>query len=248
MFSDDTIRFYDAMYADKDYGAEASQVLDVVWRTCPSARTLLDVACGTGAHLSAFANAGMAVAGIDLMPGMVDAAVDRLRRSGSADGEVDVRVGDLRQFDFGRSFDVVTCLFSSIGYAGSVDGLRESIACMSRHVNPGGVVVVEPFYPPSMWLAGRIGHDVVELDDLTVVRLARSSREGDVAVIDFHHAAGTPEQISSWDEHHELLLADAGTYCDAVAAAGLVPEFDPDGFSFRGGGRGLVVGRSASGQ
>ena len=99
-----------------------------------------------------------------------------------------------------------------------------------------------------MWLAGRIGHDVVELDDLTVVRLARSSRQGDVAVIDFHHAAGTPEQISSWDEHHELLLADADTYCDAVAAAGLVPEFDPDGFSFRGGGRGLVVGRSASGK
>jgi len=45
-------RIYDAVYAWKDYGREAVRVHELVQARKPGAATLLDVACGTGAHLA----------------------------------------------------------------------------------------------------------------------------------------------------------------------------------------------------
>jgi ubiquinone/menaquinone biosynthesis C-methylase UbiE len=42
---------YDAVYSFKDYTAEAEAVHKLIQNRCATARTLLDVACGTGKHL-----------------------------------------------------------------------------------------------------------------------------------------------------------------------------------------------------
>lgn len=237
-----TVEFYDRIYADKDYAAEVSQVLEMVAELGVTPASVLDVACGTGAHLAEFARSGLSIAGIDLAVGMVDSANLRLVGHRSAGPmETPVAVGDLVDFDLGRRFDLVTCLFSSIGYAGSSEGLQSAVAAMARHLNPGGAIVVEPFYPPGMWLDAKLGHDLMELDGLTVVRLARSGRREDLALIDFLHAVGTPDGFTTWEEHHELLLAEPEAYLDAIARCGMTGRFEPEGFSFRGGGRGLVV-------
>ncbi|MBA2616521.1 MAG: class I SAM-dependent methyltransferase, partial [Actinobacteria bacterium] len=45
-------RVYDALYSTfKDFVAEAERVHELIQSRKPGARTLLDVACGTGAHL-----------------------------------------------------------------------------------------------------------------------------------------------------------------------------------------------------
>ena len=50
-------RFYDPTNdaRGRDAGAEAGAVVGEIRRRCPGARSLLDVACGTGAHLPRFA-------------------------------------------------------------------------------------------------------------------------------------------------------------------------------------------------
>jgi len=48
-------RYYDAIYSFKDYAAEAAAVSARILAHRPDAATLLDVACGTGAHLVHFA-------------------------------------------------------------------------------------------------------------------------------------------------------------------------------------------------
>jgi ubiquinone/menaquinone biosynthesis C-methylase UbiE len=45
-------RIYDAVYSWKEYGREAALVHDLVQARQPGTETLLDVACGTGAHLA----------------------------------------------------------------------------------------------------------------------------------------------------------------------------------------------------
>lgn len=44
-------RFYDAIYAWKDYQGDAVKLHTLIEERNPGARTLLDVACGTGQHL-----------------------------------------------------------------------------------------------------------------------------------------------------------------------------------------------------
>ena len=52
--------------------------------------------------------------------------------------------GDMRTFDLGRSFDVVTCLCSSIGQVRNLDGLAAAAGRLAAHVAGGGVLIVEP--------------------------------------------------------------------------------------------------------
>jgi ubiquinone/menaquinone biosynthesis C-methylase UbiE len=99
---------YDALYATfKDYADEAARLRELIG---PDARTLLDVACGTGAHLELLRE-HYEVVGLDLDPELL--AIARGRLPG-----VELVEGDMTGFDLGRRFDAVACLFSSIGTPG----------------------------------------------------------------------------------------------------------------------------------
>jgi len=47
MFSK-TAMYYDAIFSFKDYNAEADAIRSIIQREHPTARTILDVGCGTG--------------------------------------------------------------------------------------------------------------------------------------------------------------------------------------------------------
>ena len=55
----------------------------------------------------------------------------------------------MTNFDLGRGYDAVTCLFSAIGHVITEEKLRAAMRSMSAHVRPGGLVVIEPFIDPS---------------------------------------------------------------------------------------------------
>ncbi len=223
---------YDALYATfKDYEAEAARLRELIAEGVPRAATLLDVACGTGKHLELLRE-DFEVTGLDLDPELLGIARERL-------AGVDLHEGDMTGFDLGRRFDVVLCLFSSIGYVRKDERLRAAIAAMARHLEPGGLLVVEPWLAPEAWREGHVAMLVLDEPELKVVRMNRADRDGDVSVIDFHYLIGTPERVNHFTERHELGLFTDGQYRDAFAAAGLVVEHDPEGLM----GRGLYLGQ-----
>ena len=124
-------RFYDAVYSFKDYAAEAAKVDALIKERNPRARTLLDVACGTGMHLEHLRGRYDAE-GLDLDPELLAIARERLPG-------IRLHEADMIEFDLARLFDAVTCLFSSIGYARTVKNLNRAVAAMALHLEPGGV-------------------------------------------------------------------------------------------------------------
>lgn len=228
---------YDLLYdgLGKDYGSEAGRLAELVRARCPGAGTWLDVACGTGRHLERLAGLGFEVAGLDLSPAMLDEA---RRRVGPG---VALHEGSLVDFELGAQFDVVSCLFSSIGYVTGPEQLRAAFATMARHVRPGGVLVVEPWLTPEVWVAGRVGHDVAEGDGLTVVRMARSGLDGAIATFEMQYLVGGPSGIRHHVEQHRMFLAEPEEYVEAATATGFAAEFLWGVFDFGHVDRGLVV-------
>src|SRR5260370_13589556 len=136
MLYEKSARIYDLLYAGsgiKGYPAEAAELHRIIQDASPAAQTLLDVACGTGAHLVEMQR-WYAVEGVDLSPAMLAAARTRLPG-------IPLREGDMRRLDLGKTFDAVTCLFSSIGYMTDPSDLRAAIARLAAHVTPGRALI-----------------------------------------------------------------------------------------------------------
>jgi ubiquinone/menaquinone biosynthesis C-methylase UbiE len=136
-------RFYDLICSAKNYQSEAARIRGLVEIHKRSAgKAMLDVACGTGGHIPYLRDI-FTVEGLDLDPGMLDVA--RTRHS-----SIPFHHGDMVDFDLGRQFDVILCLYSSIGYVKTEPRLLKAVANMARHLRPGGILIVEPFFfqPP----------------------------------------------------------------------------------------------------
>lgn len=230
--------FYDLVYAGKPYADEAAAVHARIQAHLRSGGdALLDVGCGTGSH-AAHLRAHYRVTGLDLEEGLLEIARARYP-------DVDFHRGDMADFDLGRRFDAVVCLFSAIGYQRTEQALRRTIANFARHLRPGGVVVVEPWLTPEAFTPGHLRLDVYDTPGLKVTRIGRSEHEGELSVLVFTYTVGRPEGVETWEERHLLGLFSHAQMLDAFRAAGLeVVEHDPAGLST---GRGLYVARKGAG-
>jgi SAM-dependent methyltransferase len=228
-----TAQYYDELYAaaGKDYRTEAQIVHDFIRKyKRASGKRLLDVGCGTGKHMKLLGKT-YEVEGLDVEPGM-------LKLARKANPGVRFHQGDMADFQLKGRFDVITCLFSAIGYMHSKARLRKAIRNMGEHLEPGGVLLVEPWFTPSEWYPGHISTLEVDKPDLKVVRMSYSGMKGSLSTIEFHYLIGRNGHIEHVVELHKLALFEEQDYLDAFMRAGLAVEHDPKGLD----GRGLYIG------
>ena len=230
MAFDRSAHLYDAIYGDYDYAGASSQVHRLIRQHCPNAGSLLDVACGTGQHL-AHLQAHYRVEGLDLN-------ADRLHIARRRNPTISFHCGDMLGFDLGQQFDAVLCLDSSIGYARTVDNLHQAIEAMTRHLKPGGVLLIVPWFTGDIWRVGAVTARFVDQPNLKIARISVSEVEGHISVMEMHYLVGTPSGIEQFVERHEMGLFTREQYLNAYRDAGLQATHDPTGL----GQRGLYVG------
>jgi SAM-dependent methyltransferase len=131
---------------------------------------------------------------------------------------------DMTDFDLGRTFDAVVCLFSSIGYAQTIDRLGRTASAMVRHLAPGGTLIIEPWLTPESFQDGHLSMDTVDQPDLKVARIGRTQRDGRASHIHFDYLVGTPKGAEHVQELHTLGLFTDEEYRAAFAGAGVTLE------------------------
>jgi ubiquinone/menaquinone biosynthesis C-methylase UbiE len=232
MFSK-SAKFYNALYGSmgKDYEAETQKVHQIIQEHKRSyGDTLLEVACGTGMHASILRE-NYQVEGLDLDPEMLAVASQTYP-------DIPFHQADMVDFDLGKGFDAITCLFSSIGYVKIKERLESAIQNMARHLQSGGVLIVEPWFTPEQWKPGRVSALFVNEPDLKISRMNISEVDGLLSFFVFHYTIGTPKGVEYFTERHELGLFTHGEYLESFYKAGLEVIHDPEGLD----GRGLYIG------
>ncbi|MFL5790254.1 MAG: class I SAM-dependent methyltransferase [Actinomycetota bacterium] len=214
-----TPHVYDLVYSFKDYDAEARDLVSLIRERNPGASSLLDVACGTGKHLELLRAEFPDVGGVDLDDGLLAIARERLP-------DVPLVNADMRTFGLGRTFDVVTCLFSAVGYLRDADELARATGRMAAHLAPGGVLVVDGWVRPDAWWPGTNVTALAETaGDVAVSRVVRSWRDGERTVLDMRYLIATADDgFEQEQELHELTLFTDEEYRAAFVAASLTPE------------------------
>jgi SAM-dependent methyltransferase len=226
--------FYDLLYGFVDYPAAVGKLEAILELEAPDAQTLLDVGCGTGRHLELLRER-YRVEGLDINPVLLDAARERCPG-------VELHEADMAGFSLAHRFDVVTSLFSAIAYVRTEERMRAATLSMRRHLNPGGVLVVEPWFTPEAYWTGTITANRVDEKDVKIAWMYTSEREGSLSVLDIHYLVGRPTGIEGFRERQELGLFSVEQHLDAFRAAGLEARFEPEGLF----GRGLYVAWDAT--
>ena len=225
-------RYYDKIYSGKDYEAESERLRDIILGELgPGRWRLLDVACGTGKHLSCL-SAWFQAEGLDT-------SAEMLRIARASFPELRLHQGDMVDFKLGQQFDAVTCLFSSIGYLVTLERVRQALRCMARHLRSGGLLIVEPWFTPESWHPGSVHGLFIDEPELKIARINTSFAEGRLSYFDLHYLIGTPSGTQHLVEHHALGLFTTEEMRGAFEGLGLEASFDPEGLT----GRGLFVAR-----
>ena len=101
----------------------------------PKARTLLELACGTGAILKILAKS-YDVVGLDLSPQMLSIASKKLP-------QVRFYQKDMVSFDLGKKFDVIICVFDSINHVLKFADWQKIFRNAARHLEEDGLFLFD---------------------------------------------------------------------------------------------------------
>ncbi|MFJ6943787.1 class I SAM-dependent methyltransferase [Streptomyces wuyuanensis] len=234
MYGAEASEIYELLHQGKgkDYAGEAEEIVRRVRDLVPDAGSLLDVACGTGAHLRHFGKAFDRVEGLEMSAPMAAAARRRLP-------EVTVHEGDMRDFSLDSAFSVITCMFGSIGYLADTTELNAALARFARHLRPGGAVAIDPWWFPDTFLDGHVSSGTATVDGRALARVSHAVRTGNASRMEVHYLVGDAESgIRHFSETHLITLFTREQYEAAYTAAGLTVEYTAG----LHGGRGLFTG------
>src|SRR5262249_54349768 len=131
-------RYYDACYADKDYAAECDFLEAAFARFGRRPATLLDLACGTGAHGLILAARGYALCGVDRSAGMLAGYRDKANAAGLA---AELHEQDFSHLALGRRFDGAICMGDAVGYLPETADVLRFFTRVRHHLRDEGVFV-----------------------------------------------------------------------------------------------------------
>ena len=136
---------YDEMMRELDYPAWVEYVLFLYqkYTAFPErapARSLLDLACGTGSFMALMMERGWKVTGVDQSSSMLAIAADKL---GRIKGDYRLFAQDIRELDFDEQFPLITCLCDSLNYLLLYGDLQQVFVLMYQHLLPGGIAVAD---------------------------------------------------------------------------------------------------------
>lgn len=234
MYGADASEIYELLHQGKgkDYGAEAEEIAGLIRALRPDATSLLDVACGTGAHLHHFRKAFARVEGLEMSGPMAAAARRRLPG-------VTVHDGDMRDFALGSAFCAITCMFGSIGYLTDTTELNAALDRFARHLIPGGVVAIDPWWFPETFLDGYVSSGTATVAGRTLARVSHAVRVENTSRMRVHYLVADAEAgVRHFSETHRITLFTREQYEAAFTAAGLTVEWTEHLHS----GRGLFTG------
>lgn len=198
-------RYYDQIYLKrKDYQKEAKIVKGVIKQfEKQQSKTLLDVGCGTGEHLK-YLSPDFQCTGIDINKDMIKTAKSKVP-------DAAFKVANMMNFRLREKFDVIICLFCSIGYVETFNNLVKTLENFYKHLNDEGLVIVEPWIFKKDFRR-KISLDTYEGEEVKLARMATSEIAGSRWLIFMHYLIGEIGEMRYVKEVHKMLALDYQDY------------------------------------
>jgi class 3 adenylate cyclase/SAM-dependent methyltransferase len=145
-------RAYDIAFDFRKIPSECDNLLDVYKRHGGrTATSFLELAAGPGLHSIEMARRGLVSAALDLSSAMARYGSNKAERAGV---EVDYRQGDMVDFAWDRSFDLVAILMDSFSYLLTNERVLQHLKSVAACMKPQGIYVQEMAHPRDVLRVG----------------------------------------------------------------------------------------------
>jgi len=216
--------YYDLLYRDKNYQAEAQFVRSLLDRYAPGATTVLELGCGTARHAIFLAEAGFSVRGIDQSAEMLAQARQHLARADRANVSLDR--GDARTYRAARTFDAVISLFHVLSYQTSDEDLLAMLRTAATHLAPGGIFVCDFWFAPAvLGQQPSVRIKRMESDRFAVTRIADPSLDAAASICAVNYTIFVrdkeSDRIEQVNETHRMRYFNLNELRMAAQAVGL---------------------------
>lgn len=185
-------KYYDLLYQDKDYVAEADYISSVIKTFSQNTKNILELGCGTGKHASLLSNNGYDIFGIDLSNTMLE----RAKELG-----INCEVGDVRTFRAGRKFDAVISLFHIVSYQTTDEDVLNFFETAAFHLDSNGIVIFDVWYKPAV-LAQVPEKRVKKLenDEIKVIRYCTPNLIAEKSVVEVNYTIEITDKATNEKE------------------------------------------------
>ena len=204
--------YYDLLYTDKDYFAEATYIDALIKRHAPAAKHILELGCGTGAHAEYLARMGYHVRGIDMSEGMIERAQRRLATlPGDIAKRLSFSVSEIRSARLNRTYDIAIALFHVMSYQNTNLDLMKVLQTAYNHLKINGLFLFDYWYGPSVLTElpeTRVKR--FENDAIHVTRIAKPEIHFNRNIVDVNYAITVKDKHS--DAITELKVKHAMRY------------------------------------
>ena len=212
-------QYYDLLYSRKNYSQEAHRITRLISRHKNSeGNELLDVGCGTGGHLRHLKNR-FSCMGVDLHDRM-------LRIARMENGGIVFKKADMIRLDLKKQFDAILCLYSAIAYVRTYSNLRKTILNFSKHLKPGGILLIDPWFTPSRYKVGFVHSSTVKRKNTVIAQMHVQKTKGSTAVRIIHYLIAEKDKgVRHFTSRHEMGLFEIGKTLELMRSAGLRSKF-----------------------
>lgn len=189
---DNYAKYYNLLYKDKDYIAEANYILRLIKKFSPNKRTILELGCGTGKHAKLLEQKGYDVFGIDLSEIMLEQA----KSIG-----VKCALQDCRTFRVDKNFDIVLSLFHVASYQATENDINDYFDTAAYHLEKGGVFIFDLWYEPAV-LAQIPEKRVKKLEneELEIVRYCAPIHIPEKSIVEINYEVNIKNKFNNQEE------------------------------------------------
>lgn len=221
-------KYYDTIYADKDYKKECDWITKLIAENKTSGgNKLLDITCGTGEHLSYLKNK-FSCTGSDLNNEMIKIAINKYP-------DITFKVKNMLD-KIDDKYDIIISMFSSIAYLETYENFALFIKNINESLIPGGIILIQPWFEKDKFTPG-VAYPKIYDDNF--IRMAIGRVEGLCSIVEYHYLINVNNKIKYIVDNHKMALYDINRLMEIMETENIKTKFIAPHID---NGRGIIIG------
>ncbi|WP_406825674.1 class I SAM-dependent DNA methyltransferase [Pedobacter sp. KACC 23697] len=137
-------QYYNLLYCDKDYPAEAAYLIELIREYFPNAKNIIELGSGTGKHALIFAKEGFSVLGLELSEDMLNIARQNKNE------RLKFKKANISDFKVDQQFEIALSLFHVISYLTDNTSLVKTFQRVHESLCEGGLFIFDVWHTPAV--------------------------------------------------------------------------------------------------